>query len=326
MKEITPIEEITIPNYCVKSPISLWDIGATGILVSIGANIGIGLANLAQVNLYDALAFLQHIRFYGSGTFSLMIIASSISSLIDVIRADGIKQLDLKSKFGCNKSNLPEMQLEARVKEMELLVEKLNDEFIKDTRTIDEMSGKINNLLTEQISKYTQQRVYTSDKVRTSTIMRVFAPRALGAYLFIGQEVYLLRNYGIFNPHIVAHELSHRKGYRKELDAQILAYITLNNSDDLYFRQSANAERLVRQINVCKNFPETEKDVERVYSLLRTEFKNAYDKLKKCGIIENLWGKALYPPRWAYMKLTKQDKTDYSRAFTNFLYAAKINP
>src|SRR5439155_15621927 len=58
----------------------------------------------------------------------------------------------------------------------------------------------------------------------------------------------IFRDVGVLEPHVIAHEFSHRKGYWKELEAQALAYLTLTASGEPVLVQSALCERLHRDL------------------------------------------------------------------------------
>ena len=63
-------------------------------------------------------------------------------------------------------------------------------------------------------------------------------------------DVAIFRDTGLLEAHIIAHEFSHRKGYWKELYAQVLGYLALVTSGEPVLRQSARLERLHRNLRV----------------------------------------------------------------------------
>src|SRR5690606_20131883 len=91
-------------------------------------------------------------------------------------------------------------------------------------------------------------RVETSTEIRGFTMASLLFPFALGACDFLSGDVAIFRDTGVFEPHVIAHEFTHRKGYWKELEAQALAYLALASSGDPVLEQSARCERLHRQL------------------------------------------------------------------------------
>jgi hypothetical protein len=138
----------------------------------------------------------------------------------------------------------------------------------------------------------------------------------------ISGDVAIFRDTGIFEPHVIAHEFCHRKGYWKELHAQALAYLALVDSREPFFVQSALAERLHRHLRVLAG-----QDVAEFNRLvdglaLRPELARAFHALRPVpGAYESAVGKVmrrLYDER---MRLTGQNGlSDYDEGFTNFLW------
>ena len=131
----------------------------------------------------------------------------------------------------------------------------------------------------------------------------------------------MFRGTGVFEPHILAHEFCHRKGYLMELEAQALAYLALSRSRDPLLRQSALAERVYRNLRVLDG-----DDPARYGELLeRTplwgpvleDFRRLRPPDRRPGPVATAM-RDLYDSR---MKLTGQNGlSDYDRGFTNFLY------
>ena len=67
----------------------------------------------------------------------------------------------------------------------------------------------------------------------------------------------LFKDVGPFEPHVIAHEFSHRKGYWTELPAQALAYLSLASSGEPVLVQSALLERLHRNLRVLSGYDDT---------------------------------------------------------------------
>ena len=75
-------------------------------------------------------------------------------------------------------------------------------------------------------------------------LARLVFPFAMGVCDVISGDVAIFRDTGIFDAHILAHEFTHRKGYWKELHAQVLSYLALVHSGDPLLVQAGLAERL----------------------------------------------------------------------------------
>jgi hypothetical protein len=138
----------------------------------------------------------------------------------------------------------------------------------------------------------------------------------------ISGDVAIFKDTGIFEPHIVAHEFTHRKGYFKELHAQAIAYLALRGSGEPLLVQSARAERLHRQLRSLAG-----EDPRRYNELvegtrLRPELRDAFHALRPVpGAYETAVGRVMKRVYDERMKLTGQNGlSDYDVGFTNFLY------
>jgi hypothetical protein len=134
--------------------------------------------------------------------------------------------------------------------------------------------------------------------------------------------VAIFKDAGILEPHVIAHEFCHRKGYLKELHAQALAYLALRTSGDPVLVQAARAERLHRHLAVL-----TDRDPDRIERGfrgigLRRELIDAFLKLKPPpGMYEAAVAKVMRPLYDHRMRLTGQNGlSDYDEGFTNFLW------
>jgi hypothetical protein len=165
--------------------------------------------------------------------------------------------------------------------------------------------------------------------VRDFSVARLIFPFALGACDFLSGDVTLFRDVGVFEPHVIAHEFSHRKGYWKELEAQALAYLSLTSSGEPVLIQSALCERLHRDLRalVGDDRPAFRDRVTR--SSLRPELKDQFLELERgptAGPIDRqleIVMRRLYDER---MRLTGQNGlSDYDVGFTNFLYTFELS-
>jgi hypothetical protein len=139
--------------------------------------------------------------------------------------------------------------------------------------------------------------------------------------------VAIFRDTGLLEPHVLAHEFSHRKGYWKELHAQVLGYLSLVSSGVPVLRQAALLERLHRNLRV-----QAGEDRARFDSLvrglaLRPELSAALLRLRPAltGVDRQLDAglRRLYHLR---MRATGQaGMSDYDLGFTDFLYTFEIS-
>src|SRR5688500_3084609 len=162
----------------------------------------------------------------------------------------GVRKIDFRREFGADVHHLTPMPLEAREEEIGILIERLNDEFTAERIERRELAVEVDRHLTDYIAGITGQRVETSAEVRDFALASLIYPFALGVCDFLTGDVALFRDVGVFEPHVIAHEFSHRKGYWKELEAQALAYLSLTASGQPGLVQSGLCERLHRDLRV----------------------------------------------------------------------------
>jgi hypothetical protein len=158
--------------------------------------------------------------------------------------------------------------------------------------------------------------------VRSFTLVRLAFPFALGACDILSGDVAIFKDTGPFEPHIIAHEFSHRKGYWKELHAQALAYLSLIASGDPALMQSAFFERLHRNLRGLSGDDGAAFNRLVARAELRPELRKPLLELRPSSGPVVLRVEAamrrLYDER---MRLTGQNGiSDYDLGFTNFLY------
>lgn len=295
------METIRIPNEATYSPISLTDIALTGPLLS-RVLLGATLPGLA----------LQ--------TAALTIYAGS--ALQDWVERLGVRRIDFRREFGANPAKLAPMPVEERRREMRLLAERLNDGFTKETPTLRELATIVDRHLTDYIAGITDQRVLTSTEVREFSLAKFMFPFALGAADILSGDISIFHDTGPFQPHVVAHEFCHRKGYWRELDAQVLAYLAMTASGEDHLVQGALCERLYRDIHVLIGEDRAAFENEVASLELREELEHTFLRLRPdpgaLGPIADAM-RTLYDLR---MRATGQNGlSDYDRGFTDFLYA-----
>ena len=251
------------------------------------------------------------------------------SALQDWYARLGVRKIDFLREFGADVHHLTPMPADVRAEEVRRLTERLNDEFTAERIERRELAVEVDRHLTSYIASVTGQRVQTSAEVRDFSIARIIFPFALGACDMLSGDVTLFRDVGVFEPHVIAHEFSHRKGYWKELEAQALAYLALTSSGVPLLVQSALCERLHRDVRAQVG-EDRAAFRERVReSTLRAELQAQFLELERGpspgGVereIETVMRK-LYDER---MRLTGQNGlSDYDVGFTNFLYTFELS-
>ncbi|MDX1394630.1 MAG: DUF3810 family protein [Gemmatimonadota bacterium] len=247
------------------------------------------------------------------------------SAAIDwAVRIDA-KRVDFGRSFGVDPLNPPEATRPERRTDVEGLVGTLNDGYQPMTIPRRELAEEVDRHLTEFLAELTGQRLETSAQVRRYMLAQVVFPFALGAADPLTGDVAIFKSTGVFEPHVIAHEFCHRKGYLKEVEAQILAYLALAGSGDPILEQSALCERLDRQLWVL-----ADRNAERYNELLhdiglREELRRGFELRHPS---EQTYARLVTPlMKGAYdarMKLTGQNGlSDYDEGFTNFLMAVE---
>jgi hypothetical protein len=241
----------------------------------------------------------------------------------------GVRKIDFRLEFGADVYQLTPMPREIRDDEVRLLSERLNDEFTAERIPRRELAVEVDRHLTRYIAGITGQRVQTSAEVRDFSMARLIFPFALGACDFLSGDVMLFRDAGILEPHVVAHEFSHRKGYWKELEAQALAYLALTASGEPVLVQSALCERLHRDLRALVGDDRPAFRDRVAHSSLRSELRAQFLELERgspAGPVDRqleVVMRRLYDER---MRLTGQNGlSDYDVGFTNFLYTFELS-
>jgi hypothetical protein len=253
--------------------------------------------------------------------------AAALGAYLDSVVRDwrarrGVRKIDFRREFGTDPRRITPMPETRRDEEIVRLVERLNDLYTPTRLTRRELAVEIDRHLTDYIAGITGQRVETSAEVRSFSLAQVLFPFALGACDVLTGDVAVFRDTGVFEPHIIAHEFSHRKGYWKELEAQVLAYLALAASGEPVLVQSALAERLHRHLTVRAG-EEVAAYRARVMQLgLRSELMRQFLALRppssRAARAVGQTLRRLYDER---MRLTGQNGlSDYDVGFTSVLY------
>ncbi len=249
------------------------------------------------------------------------------SALRDWRDRRGIRKIDFRREFGADLHHLVPMPREVREAEVRTLAERLNDEFIPRRRGRRELAVEVDRHLTHYIASITGQRVRTSAEVRGFALSRLAFPFALGACDMLSGDVAIFKDTGPLEPHVLAHEFSHRKGYWKELPAQALAYLSLVASGEPVLRQAARLERFYRHLRVLAGEQRAAFDRLAMGAALRPELRKALGELRppSSAVGRHLEAgmRHLYDTR---MRMTGQAGiSDYDLGFTNFLYTFEIS-
>lgn len=294
------METIRIPNSATYSPVALTDLIFAAPLVSrllIGATLPGRLLQVAAAGAY----------------------IGSVAS--DWASRRGVRKVDFLATFSSDVQNMEEMSESRRHDDVRRFSEELMDIHTPVTRGRDNLAADVNERLTSYIAGITGQRVETSSAIRNVTLARFMMPFAAGSCDILSGDIAVFRPSGVFEPHILAHEFSHRKGYLKELEAQALGYLSLSTSRDPQLRQSALAERVYRNLRVLdgddpKRYGELLEQTPLAGEVLE-DFRRLRPPDQRTGVVSNAM-KEMYDSR---MRLTGQNGlSDYDRGFTNFLY------
>ena len=295
------MDEIRISNDATYSPVALTDLMLAAPILSrvlLGGTLPGRMVQIAALGAYAA------------------------SALQDWVARQGIRRIDFLAEFGADVNHLEEMPHEARTVEIELLAARLNDLYTPQRIPREELAVEVDRHLTDFIAGITGQRVLTSTEIRSFGLAQVIFPFALGACDVLSGDIAIFKDTGVFEPHVLAHEISHRKGYYKELEAQVLAYLALAGSGEPVLVQAALAERVHRQMRVLAD--EDERTFRSLVegARLRPELHDQFLALRPGtgGLARPIAAamRALYDER---MRLTGQNGlSDYDRGFTNFLH------
>jgi hypothetical protein len=234
----------------------------------------------------------------------------------------GIRKIDFPRELGASIRRLTPMPREARELEAVTLIDRLNDEFTARRIPRRELAVEVDRHLTDYIASITGQRVHTSAEVRGFALVGLVFPFALGACDMLTGDVAIFRDTGFLEPHVIAHEFSHRKAYWKELEAQVLAYLSLTASGEPVLIQSALLERLHRNLLVLSGHDAAGFRRLVASSGLRPELRRLLLALgPRPGRVTSPLEQGLRGVYDRRMRLTGQNGiSDYSLGFTNFLF------
>ena len=301
-------QQITIPNLETRMPIRIGNMIDASI-----ASVFVGYAtNSPTVILWSELAFFGSLGL-GLG-FRLLDKA--------VIKARNIKKIDFKEVYGVDINNLQQMSLEDRVEEFRELTNILNDTYVPQEEGLKKLAPDVLNILAEYIGRHTGQKVVYSSRIRIPMIIGKLFPHKNPARVYSTDEILFYNDLGIFNPFCLAHEFTHRYGYRNEIQAQVLAYFSLMESGNPQYTQSARATRLESHLyGICER---DDKLFEQEFATLRPELRDEMIAIAspQLNFIERLVEPFSEITSKLKNKVRKTNISDYTEGFTNFLYTA----
>jgi hypothetical protein len=295
------MERIRIPNEATYTPLPLLDVALTAPILSrvlLRATLPGRALQAAALGVYLG------------------------SALQDWLERRGVRKIDFLAEYGADVRNLRAMPREVRHEEIRTLAEEANDRYTGDRIPRSELAVEVDRHLTDYIASITGQRIETSTEIRGFTVAGLLFPFALGACDFLSGDVAIFRDTGVFEPHVIAHEFAHRKGYWKELEAQAIAYLTLAGSGNPVLEQSARCERLHRHLRVLGGTDPQVYAAAVAEAKLRPELEANFRGIR--GETGPVGERVEAVMKWLYderMRLTGQNGIeDYDLGFTNFLY------
>lgn len=297
----TPPDEVHVANratYWPVAPIDLLIVAPLAARLLLGATPAGRVVKAVALGLYAA------------------------SALRDWRDRRGIRRISFRRELGADGRHLVPMPQELREAEVSTLAARLNDELVTERPPRREVARRADWHLTEYIAGITGQRVRTSAEVRGFALVGLAFPSALGACDILTGDVAIFKDVGFLEPHIIAHEFCHRKGYWKELEAQVLAYLALAGSGDPVLAQAALLERLHRNLRVLADGDEAAFDRRVAAAGLRAELREPLALLRRpTGAVGRRVDAGMRRIYDARMRLTGQNGlSDYDRGFTDFLY------
>ena len=270
---------------------------------------------------------------FGRGRMGRLVKAASVGLYLGSAARDWrdrrrIRRIDFRAEFGADARHLVPMPRPLREIEVARLAARLNDELVLARPPRRAVAQAVEARLTDYIAGITGQRVHTSAQVRGFALVGLAFPSALGACDILTGDVAIFRDTGIFEPHVIAHEFAHRKGYWKELDAQVLAYLALVGSGEPALVQSALFERLYRNLRVLAEGDEAAFDRLVARADLRPELRAPIETLRRpTGLVARGLDAGMRRLYEARMRVTGQNGlSDYDRGFTDFLYTFETSP
>lgn len=294
------MERIVIPQKATRSPVALTDLFVGAPLAS---RLLLATPGPGQVIAAGAAGY-----YIGSAAR-------------DWYARRGVRPIDFQDAFGADVGTLVPMTNEERRAEVRGLAQVMSDAYTDERLPREETAREVDRLLTRFIANITGQEIVTSHSIRDFTIGKLAFPFAIGSCDAISGDVAIFQDTGILEPHVIAHEFCHRKGYLKELHAQAIAHLALRSSGHPYLVQAARAERLHRNLTVLANRNGDLFDLELASLPLRRELREWVSQYGPPETPPSAFTRTMRQVYDKRMKLSGQNGlSDYDRGFTDFLH------
>jgi hypothetical protein len=231
---------------------------------------------------------------------------------------DKVSKVDVFKEYNLEKGHINRISRTELDREIRLLEERLNDNYVNPDFNDYEISVLINKILNDYLSKYTKQivkvpigfkRKESKDNITGGTCSRYFG------------DITIYEKSNLFIPQFLAHETLHKMGYMNEFDAQILSYLSMMDSNDEQLIQSALSTQLgwsyIKKEDISCD------DINKIIenSTLRPELKNEFTSFKFEKTTDDI---KKYKEIKAYLESRGQEIDDYHINVVDFLYDAKI--
>lgn len=228
--------------------------------------------------------------------------------------------IDFENVFGISsdRDKLIDMPQEARLGEILLLVDKMNDEYSPYNLSHQEASDLVNKAYAKFIAQHAPDREFTPLELATPPLdVRILYPYYLGFYS--GNKPSVMTKEGdLKTPSTIGHEFAHVLGHYSEIEAEVLGYLTLKESDERLLQRSADMTRISRQSWATGI-------TDLLDTNLRDEIKDEIRFSRKMTPYQNMMMHLTFHiGKFLFLKRQGLESTDYREGFTNFLYSAGI--
>ncbi|MDP2908325.1 MAG: DUF3810 family protein [Nanoarchaeota archaeon] len=326
-----------IPNLITYVPLNTSDLLLGGMIAFYGSRLlDMGTGMLPNDILPYANQLINwYIPMYSAFAINSTFAGMVVSGVIDNMLTPPISyQEDVSEKLGVRRAPVDEKTRKGKIDELCLMI---SDGYTEKTCPKKQEAKIANSTLEEITYQIEGVRVKTSSKIKNSYLMKYLMPHAIGGCNIISNdiEIYKQRPYISFS--ITAHELAHRRRYRRENDAEVLAHLAGFATKDPVFIQSSRVSRLRRECQTLfKSYDQVNKEERKK---LNEKYKAFLSGLKipdniKGSMIQNEFKKyniatrgimkgqiALYKVMMKLLSRQKEGLKRYTDVFTEDLYA-----
>ncbi len=209
------------------------------------------------------------------------------------------------------------------------LIEGLNEKYTPNEYSIKDLSKMVNEEVTKFQSDVLGVDLHYSNKIRQNDIMILIRPSSVsGVAEPIQGEISIRKKFRntAQEPMIIAHEMWHRRHYSKELDAQLLAYFSLINSDERVLQQSAEFEETTRLLYVLRIRDKGAFDYlgQKLNNELIADYNTNNSKPTNYGKIKSYIWKPIYLGRKKLFRI-KEGSEEYTDKFVEWLHNYRLN-